>query len=283
MRLFLAASLSPRYAIAALTLLICVAGCKKAEPELVEPVRLSVSSRSKAPDYTRAERMKVEVIRALPHDTDAFTQGLFIHEGRLFESTGLVGKSSLREVELETGRVIRKIDIDPPHFGEGIALAGDSIFMLTWQTGAVFRFALEDFRLLEEYEIEGEGWGITYDGERLIMSDGSATLEFRDPADFSSLGRKEILLDGRPVDRINELEYIGGKVYANRWKTDDILIIDPELGVVEAVVDASGLISGITRLRADVLNGIAYDAAGDRLFITGKLWPNLFEIRIVRR
>lgn len=258
-------------------------GCKESEPELVEPVRLSASSRTMAPRAPTAERMKVEVIRTLPHDIEAFTQGLFLHRGRLFESTGLVGKSSLREVELETGRVLRKLDIPRPHFGEGIALAGDSIFMLTWQTGAVFRYGLEDFKLIEEYEIEGEGWGITFDGERLIMSDGSASLEFRDPDDFSSLGRREILLDGRPVDRINELEYIGGKVYANRWKTDDILIIDPERGVVETIVDASGLLSGVARLRADVLNGIAYDEEADRIFITGKLWPSLFEIRIVPR
>lgn len=264
--------------------LLSILGCKKSEPELVEPIRLGAASpRAMRPAPPRAERMRAEVVRALPHDTRAFTQGLFLYQGRLFESTGLVGESSLRETELETGRVIRKIEIPPPHFGEGIALAGDSIFMLTWQTGAVFRYALHDFSLLAQYEIEGEGWGITYDGERLIMSDGSAWLEFRDPSDFSSLGRREILLDGRPVDRLNELEYVRGKIYANRWKTEDILIIDAERGVVEAIVDASGLISGIAKMRADVLNGIAYDDAEDRLFITGKLWPSLFEIRIVPR
>lgn len=268
---------------AALTLTL--GACKKKEPEIIEPLRLAASSKSRVTrsEAPRATRMRVEVLRTLPHDTDAFTQGLFIHRGRLFESTGLVGKSSLREVDLDTGRVLRKVDIPAPHFGEGITLAGDSIFMLTWQTGAVFRYALEDFRLIETYKIEGEGWGITFDGERLIMSDGSAYLEFRDPKDFSSLGRKEIRLDGHPVDRINELEYIDGKVYANRWRTDDILIIDPERGVVEALVDASGLLTGVARFRADVLNGIAYDEDGDRLFITGKLWPKLYEIRIVPR
>ncbi len=222
------------------------------------------------------------VVNTYPHDPAAFTQGLVYADGLLYEGTGRRGQSTLRRVELETGTVLEQVALEPEYFGEGIALFGDTIFQLTWQANVGFRYARESFTRLGEFTYPTEGWGLTHDGERLIMSDGTATLSFRDPATFAEIGRVEVTDATGPVTRLNELEYIQGEVYANIWQTDRVARIDPATGRVTAWIDLSGLLSPEDRRQpVDVLNGIAYDPATDRLFVTGKLWPKLFEIDLV--
>jgi glutamine cyclotransferase len=223
-----------------------------------------------------------EIIRSYPHDPEAFTQGLAWHDGRLFESTGRYGRSSLREVELATGRVLRRAALDPGLFGEGIAVVGDRIVQLTWQDRQAFARDRDTFALRVTFAYPGEGWGLTWDGRRLIMSDGSATLYFRDPETFAELGRIEVTDAGAPVTRLNELEMIGNEVWANIWGSERIARIDPASGRVTGWIDLEGLTPAAAPGHPiDVLNGIAWDAADKRLFVTGKLWPRLFAIRLV--
>jgi glutamine cyclotransferase len=222
------------------------------------------------------------IVNEYPHDPDAFTQGLVYEDGIFYEGTGLKGRSSLRKVALETGEVLQIHDLSPEYFGEGISVVGDRIWQLTWQEHVAFLYNKETFEELDTVSYPTEGWGLTYDGERLIMSDGTSTLYFRDPVTFDLLGQVQVHDNGSPVARLNELEYIDGLVFANVWQTNRIAIIDPADGRVTAWLDLTGLLdsSDVTR-SVDVLNGIAYDAAGKRLFVTGKLWPKLFEIEIV--
>lgn len=222
------------------------------------------------------------VLQEYPHDPEAFTQGLFFHDGTLYESTGLRGASTLRRVALETGEVLQQRPLLPALFGEGAALADGQIVQLTWQAGLGFVYDLDSFRLLREFRYAGEGWGLTFDGERLIMSDGTDTLRFLDPDTFRESGRLRVRADGAPLDRLNELEWIEGEIWANLWTEDRIARIDPETGAVTAFVDLEGLLDPAARLPdSDVLNGIAWDDEGRRLFVTGKKWPTLFEIEIV--
>ena len=223
------------------------------------------------------------IVNVYPHDTDAFTQGLVYHEGRLFEGTGIRGESDVREVELQSGDVIRRREIDDRYFGEGIALWKDTLIQLTWQSEVGFVYERATFDKLREFAYPTEGWGLTQDGERLIMSDGTSSLYFLDPQTFERRGRVTVRDDGEPIDQLNELEFIDGQVYANVWQTDRIAIIDPGSGRVDAWVDLTGLLDPTDRTpRTDVLNGIAYDAEGERLFVTGKYWPKLFEIELNR-
>ncbi|MBN1658869.1 MAG: glutaminyl-peptide cyclotransferase [Anaerolineae bacterium] len=222
------------------------------------------------------------VVNEYPHDPEAFTQGLVYEEGLFYEGTGLEGRSSLRKVALETGEVLQIHNLAPDYFGEGISVVGDRIWQLTWQERVVFLYDKETFEELDTIAYPTEGWGLTYDGERLIMSDGTAMLYFRDPATFELLGTIAVQDRGSPVVRLNELEYVDGRVLANVWQTNRIAIVDPADGQVSAWLDLTGLLGSSGGSRAvDVLNGIAYDAAGERLFVTGKLWPKLFEIEIV--
>ena len=224
-----------------------------------------------------------EIVNVYPHDTGAFTQGLVYHEGTLFEGTGIYGESDIREVELETGHVIRKREIADQQFGEGIALWEDTLIQLTWRSRVGFVYERATFERQRQFSYATEGWGLTHDDERLIMSDGSSSLVFRNPETFERMDSIQVQDDGEPVDQLNELEFIDGKVYANVWQTDRIAIIDPANGRVTAWIDLAGLLDPEDRTpRTDVLNGIAYDAEGDRLFVTGKYWPKLFEIDIVR-
>jgi glutaminyl-peptide cyclotransferase len=259
-----------------LALLVSISACQE-RSEAVERVSLDRSARRAAP----VERMRVDVVRRIPHDTTAFTQGLLVDAGRLFESTGLVGESRLRAVDLTSGREIRSREIPAPHFGEGLAKVGSELIVLTWKSGKALRFDAETFEPRGEHDYEGEGWGLTFDGERLIMSDGSAFLQIRDPSSFALIRRVETRLDGRPVRHLNELEHVDGLVYANVWQTDRIVAIDPTSGEVRRVIDARGLLEGPERWRADVLNGIAHDAHTGEFFVTGKLWPWLFQVRFV--
>ncbi|MCP4643688.1 MAG: glutaminyl-peptide cyclotransferase [bacterium] len=222
------------------------------------------------------------VINEYPHDSAAFTQGLVYHGGVLYEGTGLYGQSSLREVTIATGQVVRQHNLAANVFGEGIALWGDRIIQLTWKAGVGYVYNRADFAVLGAVSYVTQGWGLTHDGTRLIMSDGSSTLRFRDPATFAESGTVTVRANGIPVTNLNELEYVGGEVYANIWTTNRIARIDPATGDVLAWIDLTGILdpADVTG-HADVLNGIAYDAVGDRLFVTGKLWPKLYEIELV--
>jgi glutamine cyclotransferase len=223
-----------------------------------------------------------EVVNAYPHDPGAWTEGLVYADGFLYESTGLKGHSSLRKVELETGEVLQKVDLAAPYYGEGITICNQKIVQLTWQQHVGFIYDKESFALLREFDYPTEGWGITYDGQRLIMSDGTSTLHFLDPETFKEIGSVQVFDDSGPVDNLNELEYVNGEIYANVWLTDRIAMIDPRTGRVLGWIDLTGLLSAADLSQpVNVLNGIAYDAEHNRLFVTGKLWAKLFEIKLV--
>lgn len=221
----------------------------------------------------------------LPHDPQAFTQGLDFADGVLYEGTGLYGASSLRRVELESGRVLQQHDLDAAYFGEGISVLGDRIYQLTWQNGVGFVYDRESFQPVQQFSYPTEGWGLTHDGEQLILSDGTATLYFLDPATLQETGRVTVTLAGERVTRLNELEYVDGKVLANVWQTDSVLRIDPATGQVDGIYDFTGLLSQAPPFTGtvDVLNGIAFEEQSGRLFVTGKLWPALFEVELVPR
>lgn len=222
------------------------------------------------------------IVNVYPHDPDAFTQGLLYADGVLYESTGLYGRSSLRRVELTTGAVLQKRELSEEYFAEGLTLFGERLIQLTWQNRIGFIYDRATFEPMGTFTYSTEGWGITHDGRQLIMSDGSATLRFLDPDTFAV--RREVMVTdgGRPVVQLNELEYVNGEILANVWQTDRIARIDAVTGRVLGWLDLSGLLSPEERQFTDVLNGIAYDAETDRLFVTGKLWPKLFEIKLVR-
>ncbi len=222
------------------------------------------------------------VVHIYPHDPGAFTQGLLYSDGYLYESTGLVGQSSLRKVELESGRVLQKIDVPSPYFAEGLAGWRNRFVQLTWVSHVGFLYDRSTFRIQSEFHYSGEGWGPTHDGRHLIMSNGSDTLRFLNADTFRTVRRLQVSDGGRPVSNLNELEYINGEIFANVWQTDSIARISPETGRVNAWIDLTGLLAASDRTPGtDVLNGIAYDAKNDRLFVTGKRWPKLFEIKVV--
>jgi glutamine cyclotransferase len=235
------------------------------------------------PDTAGVPVATYRVINTYPHDPAAFTQGLVYENGYLYEGTGLNGQSTLRKVQLETGEVLQTTPItDPAQFGEGIAIFGDKIYQLTWQSHVGFIYDKASFERLGEFSYPTEGWGLTHDGQRLIMSDGTATLYFLDPQTLKEVGHVDVYDRSGPVVRLNELEYINGEIYANIWQTDRIARISPQTGQVLGWIDLAGLLSPEERQPpVDVLNGIAYDAATDRLFVTGKRWPKLFEIDVV--
>jgi glutaminyl-peptide cyclotransferase len=222
--------------------------------------------------------LRPQVLATFPHDPAAFTQGLVWDAGRLFESTGLEGQSTVREVDLATGTVLRRRDLPPDVFGEGLALYKDRLIQITWKDHVAFEWARDDFRKLGEHSYEGEGWGLCLDGARLVMSDGSGTLTFRDPVTFSVQGTLDVTLDGQGVRNLNELECVGDEVYANVWLTDYIYRIDKRDGQVTGVIDAAGLLTPEEEATADVLNGIAHKPETGTFLITGKLWPKLFEV-----
>ena len=225
------------------------------------------------------------VVHRYPHDVSAFTEGLFYRDGRLFESTGYAGRSVVRRVELETGRVEQERPLDARYFGEGIVAVGDRLFQLTWQGHVGFVYDLKTFEPRGSFAYPGEGWALTTDGRRLFMSDGTPDIRILDPATQKETGRIHVTDAGMPLERINELEWVRGEIFANVWMTDRIARIDPATGVVRGWVDLSDLLGaphGQGRFgEPDVLNGIAYDAAGDRLFVTGKNWPAVYEIKLV--
>ncbi len=224
------------------------------------------------------------VVEALPHDTQAFTQGLLFHDGFFYESTGLNGHSSLRKVDPATGEILKRINLPAEYFGEGLALLNSRLYQLTWRHGKGFVYDLATFAPLREFAYSGEGWGLTTDGRSLILSDGTAQLRFLDPESFAVTRTVEVTHDGRPVTQLNELEYIEGEIYANLWQTHRIVRIDPKNGRVTGIIDLAGILPASERRRnTDVLNGIAYDPAARRLFVTGKNWPRVFEIKVTEK
>jgi glutamine cyclotransferase len=224
------------------------------------------------------------IVNTYPHDREAFTQGLVIANGELYEGTGRHGASTLRRVDLASGQVQKLRVLPEQYFGEGIALVGDRVFQLTWKANVGFIYDRETFELLDSFQYSSEGWGLTYDGQHLIMSDGTPTLYFLDPETQQETGQVQVTYLGQPVRGLNELEYVQGEVWANVWKTNMVVRIDPRTGQITGVIDLSGLLSADDLSQpVDVLNGIAYDVENESLFVTGKLWPKLFEIELVSR
>ena len=222
--------------------------------------------------------LAVRIHRTLPHDTSAYTQGLLWWDGRLYESTGQYGRSDLRRLDPETGAVEQRIDISPAYFGEGLARVDDRLIMLTWKAQRAFVFGLERFDEQRTYRYQGEGWGLCNDGSRLVMSNGSDRLTFRDLLTFEVLGDVAVTLRGFPLAQLNELECVGDAVYANVYQTDFLVRIDPNTGRVTHYIEASGLLTREEARGVDVLNGIAFDPGAETFYITGKLWPKMFEV-----
>jgi glutaminyl-peptide cyclotransferase len=248
---------------------------------------LMIPGLTRAPGFAAAQSRGVElpqytyaIVHTYPHDRDAFTQGLQYVDGVFYEGTGLNGRSSIRKVKIETGEVLQKRDISDQYFGEGIVVWKTDLFQLTWQSGVAFSYDRNSFAPRKTFKYTGEGWGLTHDGQNLVMSDGTEYLRFLDPATFAERRRVKVTGAGSVLKNLNELEYVKGEIFANVWQTDFVARIDPATGAVKAYVDLRGLLSPREAAQADVLNGIAYDAAGDRLFITGKLWPKVFEVRL---
>jgi len=223
------------------------------------------------------------VVGSYPHDPAAFTQGLQWVDGFLYEGTGNHGASSIRKVRLETGEVLQKRDLAEQYFGEGIVVQADELVQLTYKTEIGFVYDRVTFAPKRTFRYQGEGWGLTTDGTHLVMSDGTDRLRLLDPASLKEVRRVPVTAAGAPVDNLNELEWVKGEIFANIWLTDYVARIDPGTGRVTGWLDLRGLLPPRDRAKADVLNGIAYDAAGDRLFVTGKWWPRVFEIKLVAR
>lgn len=225
-----------------------------------------------------------EVVREYPHDPQAFTQGLFVLNGFLYESTGLLGRSSVRQVSLETGQVLARFEMPKNYWQEGIVNWKQEIIGLSWQQQTGYVFDLKSLKPKRQFRYAGEGWGLTQDGKRIIMSDGTAELRFWDPATLKENGRLQVTFRGNPVAHLNELEWMKGEILANVWQTDLIARINPANGKVIGWINLAGLLKHSERVagQTDVLNGIAYDAVNDRLFVTGKNWPKLFQIRLVK-
>jgi glutamine cyclotransferase len=222
----------------------------------------------------------VTVVNSYPHDPTAFTQGLEYRDGFLYEGTGLQRRSAIRRVELETGKVLQELKIGPGYFGEGITVSAGKLFQLTWRDKTGFVYDVKTFRLIRNFSYFGEGWGLTHDDTSLIMSDGTSALRFLETTRFSERRRVKVMDAGTAIPNLNELEMIKGEIWANVWQTDYIARISPKDGHVTGWVNLKGLLPASAGGKPDVLNGIAYDSAKDRIFVTGKLWPRLFEIKL---
>jgi glutamine cyclotransferase len=227
-----------------------------------------------------AQKADYEVVNSIPHDSRAFLQGLVWHNG-FFESTGRFGRSSLRRVEYPTGKVLQQVDLDAQYFGEGLAMVDNRLVQLTWQSHRGFVYDRDTFKLIREFSYDTEGWGLTYDGKSLILSDGTSILTFLDPENFKPTRKLSVKINGEELRDLNELEYIDGEIWANVWHTDQIARIDPSSGQVKSYLNLAGILpDGETSDPEAVLNGIAYDAQNKRIFVSGKLWPRIFEIRL---
>ena len=265
-----------------LTMVLSLTACEPKPPTPQPPVVTEPEGENPGPaqpvfyDYA--------VVNVFPHDEEAYTQGLQYVDGYLYEGTGLRGGlSSLRQVVLETGNVLQQINLADTYFGEGIVVLDNRIIQLTWQSHVAFEYAQGDFTRTGQYSYDTEGWGLTHDGTSIIMSDGTNRIFFRDPDTFELKRTISVVDRGQNITRLNELEYINGEIYANVWRTDFIVIIDPADGTVTGWIDLANLLDTTTAKAPDVLNGIAYDAENHRIFVTGKNWPRLYEIELVPR
>ena len=229
----------------------------------------------------KTPRYSYEVVKVYPHDQEAFTQGLVFRDGKLLESTGQEGRSTLRSVDLDSGQALKKINLAAQYFGEGVTVLDGKVYQLTWQHHLGLIYDYQTLQQISQFSSAGEGWGLTNDGHSLILSDGSNRLRFMDPGSFNVTKTIAVTDNGKPVNKLNELEYIHGEVFANIWHDQRIVSINPQTGAVTSWIDCSGLLSqSEMRDQEAVLNGIAFDSVNERLFVTGKLWPKLFEIRI---
>jgi glutaminyl-peptide cyclotransferase len=243
---------------------------------------LLLAQSARPPQSKPVPEYSFKVVNIFPHDPAAFTQGLVYHNGFLYEGTGLNGRSSLRKVKLETGQVLQRSDLSQEFFGEGIAILNNEVFQLTWRSEAGFVYKLSDFSTLRRFSYSGEGWGLTTDGHDLFMSDGSDEIRVLDPKTLREKRRVKVHDGSTPITELNELEFVEGEIFANVWQTDRIARISPVTGKVTGWIELKGLLSPVYKLEEGaVLNGIAYDPSGKRLFVTGKLWPSVFEIQLV--
>ena len=248
------------------------------------PYVLSDSSSPSAPEAVPTSFFTYSVVKSYPHDSSAFTQGLVYADSVFYEGTGLFGASSIRKVSPATGEILAIRNNASAFFGEGITLFQDKLYQITWQSRICFVYDKNSFEIIGQFSYATEGWGLTHDGSALIMSDGTANIYFRDPSTFAEIRRIQVFDDSGSIQNLNELEYIKGAIYANIWLTDRIAQIDPQSGRVVAWIDLEGLLPQSQRRNSDaVLNGIAYDPDGDRLFVTGKWWPSIFEIRLQKQ
>ena len=266
---------------AVLLSLFFLQSCSSSDPANGGSKEPDSSPATGTPGDSGIPRYSFSIVDTYPHDSEAFTQGLAYEDGFLYEGTGLKGRSSLRRVDLKTGRVLQRHILDNEIFGEGIALFEERIFQLTFESRIGFIYDKTDFARVGDFSYPTDGWGLTHDGAHLIMSDGTATLYLRDPQSFEEIGRIEVTESGRPLQNLNELEYVQGEVYANVFTTDLIARISPQSGKVAGWIDLRGLLPEEDQRASQVLNGIAYDPANDRLFVTGKLWPWLYQIKLV--
>jgi glutaminyl-peptide cyclotransferase len=273
----------------ALTLFLILAACGGAAnaPTTETPAAANTppaNANAPAPSPAEVPVYTYEVVESYPHDPKAYTQGLVFHDGALYESTGQYGESTLRKVELKKGKVKKKLEVPGQYFAEGMTILNGKIYQLTWQQGKCFVYDLKDFKLESELTYEGEGWGLTTDGRQLILSDGTNQLRFIDPATFRVTRTVSVMDGGHPLADMNELEYIRGEIYANVWKTDRIARLEPQTGRILSWIDLTGLRPEETlRNVENVLNGIAYDEEHDRLYVTGKRWPKIFEIKLKKK
>ena len=262
----------------ALALSLTTPACaQQPAPAAAEPANNSAQAADPAPAI-----YNYRIVHTYPHDRNAFTQGLFYLNGKFYESTGQVGQSTIRKVHFEDGRVLQSVPIPPGLFGEGITNFGNEIVSITWQGGNGYRWDLATLRRNGEWHYEGEGWGLTQNGTDIIMSDGTSAIRFLDPVTLAERRRITVTIQGTELTELNELEYVNGEIYANIWQTPRIARIDPNTGRVTGIIDLTGIANVNTASADAVLNGIAYDAQGDRLFVTGKLWTRLYEIDLVR-
>lgn len=269
-----------RAPIAALVLLLAACGGPATTAQTPQP---QPQAQAAAP-AAEPQIYDARIVHTYPHDTTAFTEGLFYLDGQLYESTGLSGRSSIRRVRLEDGHVLQSVSLPPGPFGEGIVNWGDQIISLTWQGGIGYRWDRRTFRQLGEWHYPGEGWALTRNATDIVMSDGTAQLRFLDPSTLAERRRLDVTIRGAPLERLNELEWVDGAILANVWMTGTIVRIDPASGRVTGVIDLSALATENARTDPDnVLNGIAWDAAHRRLFVTGKNWAHLYEIALVPR
>jgi len=256
---------------AGLLLIVTLPAAKAAGPASPAPA---------GPTAEVARQLHWDVVRSTPHDPDAFLQGLVWYDGGFFESTGRYGHSTLRRVEWPSGRVLHRVDLPPDVFGEGLARVGSRLVQLTWRNRRGFVYDVATLKLLREFQYEGEGWGLTYDGKSLILSDGTSVLTYLDPERFTPTRKLAVSWNGQAVQNLNELEFIDGAIWANIWYTDFVVQISPVSGRVVSYLDLTGLRGTDPRPDGAVLNGIAYDPASRRIWVSGKLWPMLFEIRV---